>query len=144
MSDHNDQHNIEQRVTASFNAQGLMTTLGAQLVSVGDGEVHIALPFSIRLSQQHGYMHAGATTSIVDSACGYAALTKAPAGHEVVTVEFKINMLRPAIGERFLAIGRVQNAGKQLSICTGEVLAFKDGASKVIALMQATMMHVAP
>lgn len=121
-----------------------MATLGAELVHVDDGEVQITLPFSSSLTQQHGYLHAGAITSIVDSACGYAALTKAPAGCEVVTAEFKINLMRPAIGERFLAIGRVQNAGKLLTVCTGEVRAFADGTDtfKVIALIQATIVNV--
>src|SRR5690554_3751888 len=129
---------IHKRVASSFEAQGLMATLGAELVSVTDGEVQIALPFSERLSQQHGYVHAGAITSIVDSACGYAALTKAPPECEIVSAEFKINLLRPAIGERFLAIGRVQSAGRRLTVCTGEVHAFSGDASKVVALMQAT------
>jgi len=133
------------RITTSFQAQGLMTTLGAELALVSDGEVHIALPFSGRLSQQHGYMHAGAITSILDSACGYAALTKAPPGCEVVTAEFKINLLRPALGDRFLAIGRVQNAGRSLIVCTGEVQAFSGAtAPKVVALMQATIAIVRP
>lgn len=131
-----------ERVAASFAAQGLMRTLGAQLVSVAAGEVHIALPFSAALSQQHGYVHAGAITSAVDSACGYAALTRAPAGCEVVTAEFKINFMRPAIGERFLAIGRVVNAGKLLTVCAGEVQAFSGSAGKVIAVMQATVVNV--
>jgi uncharacterized protein (TIGR00369 family) len=137
-------NDIFKRVADSFNAQGLMATIGAQLVLVEEGEVHIELPFSMTLSQQHGYLHAGATTSIVDSACGYAALTKAPAGFEVVTAEFKINLLRPALGERFLAIGRVANAGRLLTVCTGEVRAFSgaDGAFKVVALMQATIVNV--
>ncbi|MCA1326332.1 PaaI family thioesterase [Herbaspirillum sp. alder98] len=134
---------IQQRISSSFNAQGLMQTLGARLALVGDGEVQIELPFSAHLSQQHGYLHAGATTSILDSACGYAALTKAPPGCEVVSVEFKINLLRPAIGEHFVAIGRVQNAGRTLIICNGEVVAIKDGQRKVVALMQATIMAVA-
>lgn len=135
---------LHQRIADSFQAQGLMATLGASLALVAEGEVHIALPFSTTLSQQHGYLHAGATTSIVDSACGYAALTRAPAGFEVVTAEFKINLLRPALGERFLAIGRVVNAGKLLTVCAGEVRAFSgsDGAHKVIALMQATIVNV--
>src|SRR5688572_32099843 len=94
--------NILQRITDSFNSQGLMSTLGAEIVSIDDGEVQIELPFSTKLSQQHGYLHAGAITSIADSACGYAALTKAPADYEVVTAEFKINFMRPAIGERFI------------------------------------------
>jgi len=102
---------VQERIADSFNAQGMMATIGARLAFVSDGEVHIALPFSMQLSQQRGYVHAGAITSILDTACGYAALTKAPADCDVVTAEFKINLLRPAIGERFLAIGRVQNAG---------------------------------
>lgn len=133
---------IQQRITDSFNSQGLMTTLGAQIVSIADGEVQIELPFSKKLSQQHGYLHAGAITSIVDSACGYAALTKAPPEHEVVTAEFKINFMRPAIGERFLAIGKVVNSGKLLTVCTGEVRAFSGTDYKVIAVMQATIVNV--
>ncbi|WP_144114196.1 PaaI family thioesterase [Paraburkholderia sp. BCC1886] len=135
---------LYKRIADSFNAQGLMATLGAQLRGVEDGEVQIELPFSLHLSQQHGYLHAGATTSILDSACGYAALTKAPPGFEVVTAEFKINLLRPALGERFVAIGRVQNAGKLLTVCTGEVRAYAGAQDsyKLIALMQATVANV--
>jgi len=121
-----------------------MATIGATLALVTDGEVHIALPFSKSLSQQQGFVHAGAITSIVDSACGYAALTKAPEESEVVTAEFKVNLLRPAIGTRFLAIGKVQNAGRLLTVCTGKVRAFndKDDSYKVVALMQATFVNV--
>jgi len=122
------------RVQRSFEAQGLMATLGARLQHVQAGEVHIALPFSAHLSQQMGFLHAGAITSIVDSACGYAALTQAPAGMEVVTAEFN-----------FLAIGKVQSAGRLLTVCTGEVRAYTgglDGTHKVIALMQATIVNV--
>ncbi|MEI6028151.1 MAG: PaaI family thioesterase [Betaproteobacteria bacterium] len=139
-------HDLHERIQRSFDAQGLMTTVGARLALVQAGEVHIALPFSRHLSQQLGYLHAGAITSIVDSACGYAALTQAPAGMEVVTAEFKINLMRPGIGEHFLAIGKVQNAGRLLTVCTGEVRAFRSGlagAHKVIALMQATIVNVA-
>ncbi|MFM0649114.1 PaaI family thioesterase [Paraburkholderia bryophila] len=118
-----------------------MKTLGATLKSVSDGEVQIHLPFSSGLSQQHGFAHAGAITSIVDSACGYAALTKAPDGCEVVTAEFKINFLRPAIGDFFVAVGNVANAGRKLVVCTGEVRAFvaNEPGFKVVALMQATV-----
>ena len=133
---------MQDRITASFNSQGLMATLGAQLVFVADGEVHIALPFSKQLSQQHGYVHAGAIASIVDSACGYAALTRAPPECNVVTAEFKINLLRPAIGERFLAVGKVQNSGRLLTVCTGEVQAFSGPSCKVVAIMQATMVNI--
>jgi uncharacterized protein (TIGR00369 family) len=138
-------NNIQQRITASFNKQGLMHTLGARLTLIQAGEVQITLPFSAHLSQQHGYLHAGAVTSIVDSACGYAALTVAPAGYEVVTAEFKINLLRPALGPAFIAIGKVQNAGKLLTICTGEVRKLDDNGSagKTVALIQATIVNVA-
>jgi len=135
-------NDIQERVAASFKSQGLMATLGAQLVSVADGEVQIALPFSTKLSQQHGYVHAGAITSIVDNACGYAALTRAPSDSEVVTAEFKINFVRPAIGERFLAIGTVQTSGKLLTVCTGEVRALSGTTWKVVAIMQATIVNV--
>jgi uncharacterized protein (TIGR00369 family) len=136
---------LERRIAASFGAQGLMQTLGARLALVADGEVHIALPFSRLLCQQHGFMHAGAIASILDSACGYAALTKTPPDCEVVSAEFKINLLRPALGEHFLAIGKVQSAGRSLTVCTGEARAFSGGGSayKVVALMQATMVNVA-
>ncbi len=133
---------FQARVASSFAAQGLMATLGASLVHVAHGEVHIALPFAKALSQQQGFVHAGAITSIVDSACGYAALTQLPADCEVVTAEFKINLLRPAIGERFVAIGRVAAAGKRLIVCTGEVRAYTGESHKQIALMQATMASV--
>ena len=123
-----------------------MRTLGATLARVDDGEVHIALPYARALSQQHGYLHAGATTAIVDNACGYAALTQAPAGFEVVTAEFKINLLRPAVGARFLAIGRVVNAGRLLTVLrAGEVRAFAgadDDDPRLVALMQATIVRV--
>lgn len=134
----------QQRIAASFAAQGLMATLGARLALVVEGEVHIEMPFSTHLSQQQGFVHAGAITSIVDSACGYAALTRSPPGCEIVTAEFKTNFMRPAMGTRFLAVGKVQNAGRMLTVCTGEVRAYTgDGPDyKVVALMQATMVNV--
>ena len=131
-----------KRITDSFALQGLMVTLRAELVLVAQGEVHIALPYSRELSQQHGFIHAGAITSVVDSACGYAALTVAPQDCEVVTAEFKINLLRPAIGDRFLAIGKVRKAGKSLTVCTGEVQAFSGSSSNLIAIMQATVANI--
>lgn len=135
---------IEQRIGASFRAQRLMQTLGASLARVADGEVRIALPFSAHLTQQHGFLHAGATVAVIDSACGFAALTRAPPGCDIVSAEFKINLLRPALGEHFLAVGKVQSAGRSLTVCTGELRAFSGGASayKVVALMQATMANV--
>ena len=133
---------MRNRVEASFNAQALMSTLGAQLIHVEEGEVHILLPFDTRFTQQHGYLHAGAITSVVDSACGYAALTKAPEDHEVVTVEFKVNFVRPALGEQFLAVGKVRTAGRVITVCAGEVRATTKDQPTVVAIMQATIMNV--
>ncbi len=133
---------FEDRVRESFTKQTIMATLGASLVSIRAGEVLIELPYAPHILQQQGFLHAGVTTTIVDSACGYAALTLMPDDADVVSVEFKINMLAPAVGERFIARGQVVKAGKTLTICTGEVLAVKNGEERAVALMQATMMTV--
>lgn len=133
---------LQERIAASFSAQGLMATLRAELVRVAHGEVHIALLPRPALSQQHGYMHAGALTSVLDSACGYAALTIAPAGIDVLTVEFKINFIRPAVADRFVAIGKVAKAGKTLTVCQGEVIGEQGSRREAMAIMQATIIHV--
>ena len=132
-----------ERVSASFNAQGLMHTLGAEMTHVAEGEVHIALLPRPELAQQDGYTHAGALTSVLDSACGYAAMTVAPAGHNVLTVEFKANFLRPALADRFLAVGKVRKAGKTLTVCEGELFGITGDAREVIAIMQATIINLA-
>ena len=119
-----------------------MATLGARLDAVRDGEVEIVLPFSAVLTQQHGFIHAGAVTTIVDTACGFAALTKMPDDAAVLTTEFKVNLMSPAKGERLRAKGRVVRAGKTLMVCLGEVFAETGGQSKQVALMTATMMVV--
>jgi uncharacterized protein (TIGR00369 family) len=130
----------EARVRASFGRQRMMQTLGAELTAVRPGEVEIVLPFSDDLTQQHGFLHAAAVTAIVDSACGYAAFTLMPPDVEVLSVEFKVNLLAPAVGERFVAVGRVLRAGRTITVCNGEVHA-EDGASrKLICAMQATMI----
>ena len=133
---------FEARVRASFGRQQFMHTLGATLERVIPGEVVIRLPFRPDLTQQHGFLHAGAITTVVDSACGYAALSMMEPGSAVLSVEFKINLLAPAAGETFLATGRVVRAGRSLTVCTGEVRAIADGTDRVIAVMQATMMSV--
>lgn len=129
-------------VAASFSAQGLMATLGAELTGVTDGEVHIELAPRPALDQQNGYVHAGALTSILDSACGYAALTVAPPGHDVLTVEFKVNFLRPALADRFIAIGKVRKSGRTLTVCEGEVVGVRGQQRESIALMQATIINI--
>lgn len=133
---------IEQRVRGSFARQPFMATIGASLAAVRDGEVEIVLPFSAALTQQHGFIHAGAVTTIVDTACGFAALTKMPDDAAVLTTEFKLNLMSPARGERLRAIGRVVRAGRTLMVCLGEVFAEESGKSKQVALMTATMMVV--
>jgi uncharacterized protein (TIGR00369 family) len=131
---------IGDRIRASFARQRLMRTLGAELAAVRRGEVEIELPFRDDLTQQHGYLHAAAVTAIVDSACGYAALTLMEPGVEVLSVEFKVNFLAPAAGERFLAVGRVLRPGRTLTVCSGEVHAVTGASRKLICAMQATMI----
>lgn len=133
---------LRERIATSFSAQGLMATLGAELVLVSAGDVHIALRPRPELSQQHGFIHAGALTSVLDSACGYAALSVAPLGLDVLTVEFKINFVRPAVADRFVAIGRVAKAGKTLTVCQGEVIGERGSERDAIAVMQATIINV--
>jgi len=130
---------FRKRVEASFSRQAFMTTLGASLQLIEPGEVHIELPFSTRLSQQHGYLHTGATAAIADSANGYAALTLAPADAEVLAVEFKINLMLPASAARFLARGRVLRPGRRLSVCLAEVVALDGRDQEVIATMLSTI-----
>lgn len=133
---------VFQRISDSFLKQGLMTSLGAHLVAVEAGHVVIAMPFSTGITQQHGFAHAGAITSIVDSACGYAALTLMPEGKAVLTSEFKINLLAPAAGESFEAEGRIIRAGKRVHVAMGEAFAVQNGQRKPIAIMLATMMVI--
>jgi uncharacterized protein (TIGR00369 family) len=133
---------IEARVRDSFSRQTIMTTIGAEISTVQPGEVAIVLPFSDRVLQQHGFIHAGAVATIADSACGYAALTVMPREAAVLTTEFKINLMSPAKGDRLRAVGRVIRGGKKLVITLGEVFAEQGGTSKQVALITATMMVV--
>lgn len=131
------------RVRASFARQQAMTLLGAQMTEVEAGMTEIVLPFREDLTQQHGFVHAGIITAIVDSACGYAAFTLMPPDTGVLTVEFKVNLLNPAAGERFVARGQVVKPGRTIMVCTGEVVAERaDGTQQTVALMQATMMVI--
>ncbi len=130
------------RVQASFARQGLMATLGASLIRVSPGLVEISLPTSAAVSQQHGFVHAGALASIADSAAGYAALTLMPPDAGVLTTEFKINLLAPGIGERITARGKVVKAGRTLTLAQTDVFATHEGQEKHIALLTATLMTV--
>ena len=118
-----------------------MQTLGAELTDVAEGSVEIGVPFNPRLTQQNGFVHAGVITTIMDSACGYAALSVAPAGHEVLSVEFKSNLMAPAVGDRFVARARVKRAGKTLTVCAADAFAIHNGREKIIATMLATIIN---
>jgi uncharacterized protein (TIGR00369 family) len=126
----------------SFDRQTIMTTLGATLQSVEKGRAVIALPYSKHICQQHGFLHAGVITTIVESACGYAALSMMPEGSSVLTVEFKVNLMSPAKGERFVAEGRVVKAGRTLTVTQGEVIAFEGDKQSTVAIITATMMRL--
>jgi len=132
----------EARVRASFARQGLMITLGATLERVAPGAVEISLRPHPAISQQHGFIHAGAVAAIADSAAGYAALTMMPPGRGVLTTEFKINLLAPATGDRIVARARVIKAGRTLTLAQTDVLAEIGGDEKLIAFLTATLMSV--
>lgn len=133
---------FEQLVRSSFAAQGLMQHLGARLTRVEPGAVEITVGFRPELTQQHGFFHAGVTTSIVDSACGYSALTLMAPGSEVLSVEFKINLVAPAQGDTLVARGRVIRSGRTITVCQGEVYGVTDGHEVHCATLMATMMRV--
>jgi uncharacterized protein (TIGR00369 family) len=119
-----------------------MSTIGAEMILVERGRVEIRFPFSSKLTQQNGFVHAGAVTSIMDSACGYAALSVAPEEADVLSVEFKVNLLAPATGESFVARAAVKRAGKRLAVCTADAFAIKAGEEKLIATMLATIINM--
>ena len=132
----------EARVRASFARQRVMDTIGARIVRVEPGEVELELPFRDDLTQQHGFLHAGIVTTLVDSACGYAALSVMDRDAAVLSVEYKVNLLAPATGERMRAIGRVIKSGRTLVVCGGEVIAVAGQTESVVTIIQATMMAV--
>jgi uncharacterized protein (TIGR00369 family) len=128
---------FENAVRDSFGRQTYMAAIGASLARVAPGEVDIELPFRDDLLQQSGTLHGGVITAIGDTACGYAALTLMPAGSEVWSVEFKINLLAPAAGRRFVARGRVVRSGRTLSVCTAEIAT----EQRVVATMLGTFIR---
>jgi uncharacterized protein (TIGR00369 family) len=133
--------NFESVVRESFAKQGLLQYLDATLETIEAGRVSVTVPYSDDLTQQHGFFHAGVTTSIVDVACGYAALTLMPPDSDVLTVEFKVNLVAPAQGTRLIAHGTVIKAGRTLTVCQGEVYGVDGNQQKLCAVMQATMIR---
>ncbi|MFF0525641.1 PaaI family thioesterase [Actinomadura nitritigenes] len=133
---------VQARIQASFDRQGLMGHLGARLTHIGPGRVSISLPARPEVTQQNGYFHAGATSAIADTAGGYAAFTLFPEGTSVLTVEYKINLLAPAEGERIEAEGTVLRPGRTLTVCRLEVFAVRDDRRKLVAAGQQTLICV--
>ena len=131
---------FERVARESFARQSMMSTLGAELTLVEPGRIHVRFPRSDRFTQQNGFLHAGAIASVADSACGYAALTLAPADTDVLAVEFKINLLTPARAPVFEARARVIRSGKTLSTCLAEVFGIENGDHELVATMMSTVI----
>jgi uncharacterized protein (TIGR00369 family) len=131
-----------ERVRASFARQAAMATIGATLAGIAPGQVVIELPFQQALTQQHGFLHAGMVATALDSACGYAGSTLMPADAGVLTIEFKINLLAPAQGERFRMEGLVVKPGRTITVTEGRAWAIAGGREKLVATMGATLMAV--
>lgn len=130
------------RVRESFDKQGLMKTLGAELTAIRPGFCEIRMPYGEGLTQQHGFFHAGGLAAIVDTAGGYAGFTLFDESDGILTVEFKVNLVAPATGEAVIARGEVIRPGRTLCVTKGEVVSVVDGEEKVCALMQQTLMRI--
>lgn len=137
-----DAPDFERRVRTSFANQRLMQSIGAELEEVASGHVSIRLPFRDDLTQQHGFLHAGAIAAVADSACGYAALSLMPADAAVLSIEFKVNMLAPAKGDSIVARAEVIRPGRNIMVCRADVHARDGDTEKLVAAMQGTMMVV--
>jgi uncharacterized protein (TIGR00369 family) len=135
---------FEARVRESFARQGIMKLIGAELVRIAPGEVEIALPYRDDLTQQDGFFHGGVTSTIADSAGGYAAFTLFPPGIAVLTVEFKVNLLAPAAGEKLVAAGRVLRSGRTLTVSEFTVTAFVEGIARPCAQGLQTLIARGP
>ncbi len=134
---------FEARVRASFARQSAMVTIGASLIRAEPGEVEIQLPWAAHLTQQHGFMHGGIVGAALDSACGYAASTLMPADVGVLSIEYKVNFVAPARGQRFRMVGTVVKPGRTISVVEGRAYALDEGREKLVATMSATLMAIA-
>ncbi|MCJ7995148.1 PaaI family thioesterase [Rhizobium cremeum] len=133
---------VSERISQSFARQGAMRTLGAELTRISQGVVEIELPFDEKLTQQHGILHAGVISAALDSACNYAAYTVIDAEAAMLTIEFKVNLMSPGRGERFLFRGEITKPGSTIIVADGRGYALSDGPAKLIASMTSTMMVV--
>ena len=132
----------ESKVRDSFNRQNAMQTVNASIVSVDPGKVELVFPHDDKLTQQHGFIHAGIVSTVLDSACGYAAFSLMPKDSAVLTIEYKVNLLAPADGEKFIAIGTVKKPGRTITVSDGELYALKNDERKLVATMTGTLMCV--
>jgi uncharacterized protein (TIGR00369 family) len=133
---------FKTRVKQSFSEQNVMQTINASLAAVEAGRVEIEIPYQLELTQQDGFIHAGISSTIMDSACGYAAFTLMSAEARVLTIEFKINLLAPAAGDHFRAIGQVRKPGRSVFVAEAELFARSEATDKLIATMTGTLMAV--
>ena len=142
MMDGTDNGDFRKRVRQSFDRQGAMTMLGAELTRIEPAMVEIELPFDPKLTQQHGFLHAGVISAALDAACGYAAYTVVDPEVSVLTIEFKVNLMSPGRGERFLFRGEITKPGSTIIVADGRAYAISDGPAKLIASMTGTMMAI--
>jgi uncharacterized protein (TIGR00369 family) len=130
------------KVEKSFAEQAVMETIGASIEVIGAGEIEIEFPYQFGLTQQNGFIHAGIVSTVLDSACGYAAFSLMPEDASVLTIEFKVNLLSPAKGDRFRGYGKVKKAGRTISVAEAELYAFSDQGKKLVATMVGTLMAI--
>ncbi|WP_254915903.1 PaaI family thioesterase [Pandoraea sp. PE-S2T-3] len=135
---------VAAKIRASFDAQGVMTHWGAQITHLTDGHCEITLPFSDKVNQQHGFFHGGVIGAIADSAGGYAGYTRISPEHELVTAEYKLNILAPGKGDTLVGRGQVVKAGRSLIVATAELFAIDGGKWTLCALMQQTLFVLPP
>ena len=132
----------KDKVTESFNRQQVMKTVNATLKTIHPGKMELEFPYQSNLTQQHGFIHAGIVSTVLDSACGYAAFSLMPKHTGVLTIEFKLNLLSPAKGEMFRAVGTVKKPGKNITVTQGELFSYEAGEEKLVAMMVGTIMTI--
>ncbi|UJW75743.1 PaaI family thioesterase [Rhizobium sp. SL42] len=137
-----DSDTVDTRIRESFARQGAMETLGAELTRISQGVVEIELPFDQKLTQQHGFLHAGVISAALDTACSYAAYTVIEPDASLLTIEFKVNLMSPGRGDRFLFRGEITKPGSNIIVADGRGYALTDGPAKLIASMTSTMMVI--
>lgn len=140
--DSSENGDFRERIRQSFARQGAMDTLGAELTRISQAAIEIELPFDMKLTQQHGILHAGVISAALDAACSYAAYTVIEPEASVLTIEFKVNLMSPGRGERFLFRGEITKPGSTIIVADGRGYALTDGPAKLIASMTSTMMVI--